>query len=60
MAVRLRRGGSWPDTRPVIGAAFGAILARAQAGDETAFARIFRDVQPPLLRYLRVIAPESP
>lgn len=43
----------------MIGAAFGVILARAQAGDETAFARIFRDVQPSLLRYLRVIAPEA-
>src|SRR6266704_1545096 len=59
VAVRLRRGGSGPDTGPVIGAAFGVILASAQAGDETAFARIFRDVQPPLLRYLRVIAPEA-
>jgi RNA polymerase sigma-70 factor, ECF subfamily len=43
----------------VIGAAFGDTLARAQAGDETAFACIFRDVQPALLRYLRVIAPEA-
>jgi RNA polymerase sigma-70 factor (ECF subfamily) len=42
----------------VIGAAFGATLAKAQAGDETAFAHIFRDVQPALLRYLRVIALE--
>ena len=43
----------------MIGAAFGATLARAQAGDEAAFACIFRDVQPALLRYLRVIAPEA-
>jgi RNA polymerase sigma-70 factor (ECF subfamily) len=42
----------------VIGAAFGAILARAQAVDEAAFACLFRDVQPTLLRYLRVITPE--
>ena len=28
-------------------------------GDEAAFACIFRDVQPALLRYLRVIAPEA-
>jgi RNA polymerase sigma-70 factor (ECF subfamily) len=41
----------------VIGAAFGSTLAGAQAGDEAAFARLFRDVQPALLRYLRVIAP---
>ena len=43
----------------MIGAAFGAELARAQNGDEAAFACIFRDVQPALLRYLRVIAPEA-
>ncbi len=43
----------------MIGAAFGVTLARAQAGDEAAFASIFRDVQPALLRYLRVIAPEA-
>jgi RNA polymerase sigma-70 factor, ECF subfamily len=43
----------------VIGAAFGGVLARAQAGDEAAFARIFRDVQPALLRYLRVMTPEA-
>ena len=43
----------------MIGAAFGDTLARAQAGDETAFACIFRDVQPALLRYLRVMTPEA-
>jgi RNA polymerase sigma-70 factor, ECF subfamily len=42
----------------VIGAAFGVTLASAQAGDEAAFACIFRDVQPALLRYLRMIAPD--
>jgi len=42
----------------VIGAAFGETLASAQAGDEAAFAAIFRDVQPALVRYLRVIASE--
>ena len=41
-----------------MGGAFGDILLRAQAGDETAFAHIFRDLQPALLRYLRVIAPD--
>ena len=45
------------DTGPVIGAAFDVTLARAQHGDEAAFTRIFRDVQPVLVRYLRVIAP---
>jgi RNA polymerase sigma-70 factor, ECF subfamily len=43
----------------MLGAEFGSMLARAQGGDEAAFARIFRDVQPALLRYLRVIAPEA-
>jgi RNA polymerase sigma-70 factor, ECF subfamily len=42
-----------------MGGAFGDILARAQARDEAAFSCIFRDVQPALLRYLRVIAPEA-
>ena len=42
----------------MIGAAFGETLASAQAGSEAAFASIFRDVQPALLRYLRVIASE--
>ena len=43
----------------MIGAAFGVVLARAQARDEAAFACLFRDVQPALLRYLRVITPEA-
>ena len=43
----------------MIGPAFGVVLARAQAGDEAAFACLFRDVQPGLLRYLRVITPEA-
>jgi RNA polymerase sigma-70 factor, ECF subfamily len=43
----------------VIGAAFGVTLARAQGGDETAFACLFRDVQPALLRYLHVLTLEA-
>jgi RNA polymerase sigma-70 factor, ECF subfamily len=43
----------------VIGAAFSAVLADAQDGEEEAFAQLFRAVQPVLLGYLRVIAPES-
>jgi RNA polymerase sigma-70 factor (ECF subfamily) len=43
----------------VIGAAFQATLAGARAGDEAAFARLFQDAQPALLRYLRVIAAEA-
>jgi RNA polymerase sigma-70 factor, ECF subfamily len=41
----------------VIGAAFDARLAEAQGGDEAAFTLLFRDVQPALLRYLRLLAP---
>ena len=40
----------------MLGTAFELTLANAQAGDQDAFAVIFRDVQPSLLRYLQVIA----
>jgi DNA-directed RNA polymerase specialized sigma24 family protein len=43
----------------VIGAAFQATLAKAQDGDDAAFTCIFRDVQPVLVRYLRVVAPDA-
>ena len=43
----------------MIGAAFSVTLTSAQRGDETAFACLFRDVQPALLRYLHVITPEA-
>ncbi len=59
MVVPLRRAVGRSDTGQVIGAAFEARLAEAQGGDEEAFACLFRDVQPALLRYLRVIAPEA-
>lgn len=36
----------------VIGADFDRVLADAQAGDEHAFARLWRDLNPALLRYL--------
>ena len=42
----------------MIGGAFGVTLANARTGDEAAFACIFQDVQPALLRYLRVITAE--
>jgi RNA polymerase sigma-70 factor (ECF subfamily) len=54
----LRRVACPADTGPMIGAAFGATLADAQRGEESAFACLFRDVQPALLRYLAVVAPE--
>ena len=43
----------------MIGAAFGETLAHAKAGDDAAFTLLFRDVQPALLRYLRLIAPDA-
>jgi RNA polymerase sigma-70 factor (ECF subfamily) len=55
----LRRAAGHADTGSVIGAAFGDTLSAAQGGDEASFARIFRDVQPGLLRYLSVIAPAA-
>ena len=38
---------------------FASLLAAARCGNEAAFARLWRDANPALLRYLRVIAPES-
>jgi RNA polymerase sigma-70 factor (ECF subfamily) len=55
----LRRKACGADTGPMIGAAFGVTLAAAQWGEEAAFARLFHDVQPALLRYLAVMAPEA-
>jgi RNA polymerase sigma-70 factor (ECF subfamily) len=43
----------------VIGEDFPAVLAAAQRGDEGAFTVLWRDGNPALLRYLKVIAPES-
>ncbi len=42
----------------MIGAGFAGLLTAAQAGSEPAFARLWRDANPALLRYLRVIAPD--
>lgn len=42
----------------MIGTAFMGVLADARDGGEAAFTRLFRDIQPALLRYLRVLAPE--
>jgi hypothetical protein len=43
----------------MIGPLFPALLAAAQAGDEQAFAVLWRDLQPAVLRYLRVTAPAA-
>jgi RNA polymerase sigma-70 factor, ECF subfamily len=42
----------------VIGQEFKDVLAAARGGSEAAFSRLWRDGNPVLLRYLRVIAPE--
>jgi RNA polymerase sigma-70 factor (ECF subfamily) len=43
----------------VIGDGFAGLLAAAQQGSEAAFARLWRDANPALLRYLRVIAADA-
>lgn len=43
----------------VIGEGFAAVLTAAQEGSETAFSLLWRDGNPPLLRYVRVLAPEA-
>jgi RNA polymerase sigma-70 factor (ECF subfamily) len=43
----------------MIGPSFPAVLAAAQGGDEQAFAVLWRDLQPAVLRYLRVTAPAA-
>jgi RNA polymerase sigma-70 factor (ECF subfamily) len=40
----------------MIGRSFQAVLAAAAGGDEQAFAVLWRDLQPALLRYLQVMA----
>ena len=40
----------------VIGEEFASVLARAQDGDEAAFACLWGDLNPALVRYLRVVA----
>ena len=44
----------------MIGADFAGVLAAAQRGDEAAYARLWRDGNPPLLRYLRVVSSGDP
>jgi RNA polymerase sigma-70 factor (ECF subfamily) len=43
----------------VVGDDFARVLADAQRGDEDQFAVLWRDTNPALLRYLRVLAPEN-
>lgn len=58
MPVSLRDRPFHADTLLVVGDEFAAVLADAQQGSEDAFAVLWRDVNPALLRYLRVVAPE--
>ena len=40
-----------------IGSSFPQVLVAAQDGDEQSFEMLWRDLHPPLLRYLQVLAP---
>jgi RNA polymerase sigma-70 factor, ECF subfamily len=56
--ISLREGAFCADTLHVVGEDFAALLAAAQGGSDAAFAVLWRDANPALLRYLRVLAPE--
>jgi RNA polymerase sigma-70 factor, ECF subfamily len=55
----LRGGRPYTDTQHVVGDDFARVLAGAQGGSEDEFAVLWRDANPALLRYLRVLAPEG-
>jgi RNA polymerase sigma-70 factor (ECF subfamily) len=42
----------------VVGEEFAALIEAAKEGDEVAFSALWRDANPALLRYLRVVTPE--
>jgi RNA polymerase sigma-70 factor (ECF subfamily) len=42
----------------VVGEEFAVLIAAAKRGDEASFSALWRDANPALLRYLRVITPE--
>ena len=51
---------AWPARpRVTIGPLFPDLLAAAQGGDEQAFAVLWRDLQPAVLRYFQVVAGEA-
>jgi RNA polymerase sigma-70 factor, ECF subfamily len=58
MPILLREGAFCADTLLVVGEEFAAQLVAAQGGSEDAFAVLWRDANPALVRYLRVVAPE--
>jgi RNA polymerase sigma-70 factor, ECF subfamily len=43
----------------VIGEGFAGVLAAAQGGSDAEFARLWRDANPALLRYLKVVASDA-
>ncbi|HEV3288208.1 MAG TPA: hypothetical protein VG123_04375, partial [Streptosporangiaceae bacterium] len=55
----LREGASVPILGSVVGDEFAAVLTAAQSGSEAAVTALWRDANPALLRYLRVIAPDA-
>ncbi len=57
--ICLRGTGLCTDTQHVVGDDFARVLADAQGGDDDQFAVLWRDANPGLLRYLRVLAPEN-
>src|SRR5580693_7621190 len=59
MSICLRGTGLCADTQHVVGDDFARVLADAQGGSEDQFAVLWRDANPALLRYLRVLAPEN-
>ena len=59
MSIWLRGTGLCADTQHVVGDDFARVLAEAQGGSEDQFAVLWRDANPALLRYLRVLAPEN-
>ena len=59
MSIWLRGTGLCADTQHVVGDDFARVLADAQGGDDDQFAVLWRDANPALLRYLRVLAPEN-
>jgi RNA polymerase sigma-70 factor, ECF subfamily len=58
IVIWLRGDGRYVDTQHVVGDDFARVLAEAQGGCDDQFAVLWRDVNPALLRYLRVLAPE--
>jgi RNA polymerase sigma-70 factor (ECF subfamily) len=58
MSICLRGTSLCADTQHVVGDDFARVLADAQGGSEDQFAVLWRDANPALIRYLRVLAPD--